>query len=78
METFESGKEEGTIYFSVKGRGSWSSPTHELIKKDKLKISDKIKTDDCRACESVNLPTPDSAIAAVFSINWIYLYLPYG
>ena len=53
METFESGKEEGTIYFSVKGRGSWSGPTHELIKKDKLKISDKITTDDCRACESV-------------------------
>ena len=53
METFEPGKEEGTIYFSVKGRGSWSAPTHELIKKDKLKISDKIKTDDCRACESV-------------------------
>ena len=53
METFESGKEEGTIYFSVKGRGSWSGPTHELIKKDKLKISDKITADDCRACESV-------------------------
>ena len=53
METFESGKEEGTIYFSIKGKGSWSGPTHELNKKDKLKISNKIKTDDCRACESV-------------------------
>ena len=53
MKPFGSGDDEGTIYFSVKGKGSWSGPTHGLIKKDRLRISDKITADECRACESV-------------------------
>ena len=53
-KSFESGDGEGTIYFSIKGKGAWSIATRAPInKKSKLKISAKTEFDECRACESV-------------------------